>query len=421
MKVLVVAEAANPEWTSVPLLGWSLAKALARQTDVHVVTQHRNRAAIERQGWVEGRDFTAIDSDPRAQPWVKIANWLEKRGGALAGWTTFQALSALMYPHFEAMVWECFGEDIRRGKYDLVHRITPVSPTSVSSLAPLCARAGVPFLIGPLNGGVPWPKGFGEARRREKEWLSYVRGAYKLLPGHRKMLETTSRILVGSRFTQSDVGADFQHKCVYMPENAVDPERFSRPPQTRFELPLRAIFLGRLVPYKGPDMLLEAAEPWLRAGSMTLDIVGHGPMFEQLQAWIADHHLEQAVRMHGFVKHDRVQEILGKAHILSFPSIREFGGGVVLEAMMLGVVPVVADYAGPGELVDDAVGYKVSIGSRAEIIARFSTVLGDLCRDPTPLVARSAAARARVIERFTWDVKAAQLLEVYRETLTWPA
>jgi len=410
-KVLVIAEAANPEWVSVPLVGWSLASALRRVADVHIVTQIRNRDAIERAGLVEDVDFTAVDSEAIAKPLYKLAGLL--RMGPGKGWTMTTAINAVSYPYFEHLVWRQFGAEIRAGTFDLVHRVTPLSPTITSPIAAKCRSARVPFVMGPLNGGVPWPKDFDAARRQEREWLSYVRGAYKLFPGRNRTLKAASAILTGSRHTQNEIPAAYRDKTIYLPENAIDTARFNLVTDQDTKSPLRACFIGRLVPYKGPDMLLEAAAPALRQGHLTLDIIGDGPMRADLAALAERLGIAAAVTLHGNLPHGDVQKVAVQSNLLTFPSIREFGGGVVLEAMALGVVPVIVDYAGPGELVSEETGYKVPIGTRAEIVSRFGALLEEIVRDPSALPDLAAAGRARVQELFTWEAKARQVAAVY--------
>lgn len=404
-RVLAIAEAANPEWVSVPLVGWSLATALRAEADVHIVTQIRNREAFLRAGMVEDTDFTAIDSEAFAAPMWRLAERL--RMGEGKGWTMVQAINALSYPYFERLVWKRFGPRIR--DYDIVHRITPLSPTISSSLAGRCAKAGVPFVLGPLNGGVPWPKGFEAERDAEKEWLSRVRSAYKLLPGRGATLRHASAILAGSRHTASEFPASVRDKVVWLPENGIDPARFNRVAAPG-DGPLRACFVGRLVPYKGCDMLLEAARPLLEQGRLRLEIIGDGPMRPALEAQAQG---LSGITFHGWKAHAEVQDIMAGCHLLSFPSIREFGGGVVLEAMALGVVPLIVDYAGPGELVGSETGLKVPCGTRDQITQAFRIALERLASDATGLPAMAEAARRRVRDHFTWAQKARQVARVY--------
>ncbi len=407
-KVLIIAEAANPQWTSVPLVGWSLAAALRDVADVHLVTQIRNRAAILAEGWVEGLDFTAIDSEALMRPAWKLATLL--RMGKGKGWSTLSAITAATYPYFEYLVWKQFGTRICAKEFDIVHRVTPLSPTSVSSLARKCKAAGVPFVLGPLNGGVPWPKGFDAARRREREWLSYVRGAYKSLPGLRRMHKDAAAILVASEHTMTEIPQEYRSKAVYIPENAIDPARFNLSAPQDLTAPLRAVFVGRLVPYKGPDMLLEAMAPLLAEGRMVLDIIGSGPLEPTLRDLARD---LPGVTFHGWLDHKDVQAVMAQANLLSFPSIREFGGGVVLEAMALGVVPVVCAYGGPAELVSPDTGYALPIGTRAQIVERFGASLRSICDNPAALPALGKTAQTRIAQNFTWAQKACQIASVY--------
>ncbi len=414
-RVLLIAEAANPEWTSVPLVGWSHGRALASVADVHMVTQVRNREAMIRAGLREGEDFTAIDSEAVAKPIWRLGTLL--RGGKGKGWTMTTALGAISYAYFERLVWREFGARIRGGEYDVVHRLTPLSPTTPSLLAKRCRRAGVPFVLGPLNGGVPWPRGFNTARVKEREWLSYVRGLHRLTPWYGSTRRDARAIIVASRDTLAQFEGKYGARCVYIPENGIDPSRFGRARQPRgagSAGPLRAIFVGRLVPYKGPDMLVEAAAPLVREGAVTLEFVGDGPLMPELKRMIAAERIGAGVTFHGWVAHERVQEKLVEADVFAFPSIREFGGGAVLEAMAVGLAPMVVGYGGPAELVTEGTGWAAPIGDRASIVARFREMLAEAAADRGLVEARAAAALERARRLFTWDAKARQTLEVYR-------
>jgi glycosyltransferase involved in cell wall biosynthesis len=411
-RVLLIAEAANPEWVSVPLVGWCHARAIAGRVDAHLVTQVRNREAIERTGLREGRDFTAMDSEAVARRVHRLGSWL--RGGDGVGWTTVTALDAIAYWWFERLVWRRFGAALSRGDYDLVHRLTPLSPTTPSFLARRLRRLRVPFVLGPLNGGLPWPREFGGERRREREWLSYVRGLYRWVPGYRSTRAAASAILCGSQATRAQMPERYRGKCVYLPENGIDPARFGGAAAPYERPPLRVAFVGRLVPYKGADMLVEAAGPLVRSGQIALDVLGDGPERPRLQQLVRDLGIERGVELPGWIDHGRLQARLCESHVLGFPSIREFGGGVVLEAMALGLVPIVVDYGGPGELATHDSGIKVPLGPRAAIVAGVRGALERLVHEPERLQAMSARARERAHARFAWDTKAAQVVEVYR-------
>ncbi len=416
MRVLLIVEACNPEFVSVPLVGWSHAEAIRRRPDVqaHIVTQVRNVGALERAGLKNGVDFTAIDTERFTRPAYKVAALL--RGGKGKGWTTLAAINSLVYSQFERLIWKAFGPKLKAGEFDVVHRITPLSPTSVSTLAKRCRKAGVPFVMGPINGGVPWPKQFDAARRQEKEWLSYVRGLYQLLPGIHSTRRNAAAILVASRDVWRQMSPKLHGKMFYVPENAIDPARFPPPSERSFagERPLRVAFVGRLVPYKGADMLLEAAAPLIKDGKLHLTLAGNGPQLEDLRKQAVDLGLAAGLDIPGWVDHKAVAATFAAADVFAFPSVREFGGGVCLEAMAVGCVPMVVDYAGPAELVTPATGYLVPLGDRPEIIARFRTLLTELAADRSPLAAKSAATTRRAREQFTWDAKAAQSAEVYR-------
>jgi glycosyltransferase involved in cell wall biosynthesis len=413
---LLIAESCNPERVGVPLEGWSHARAIAELVDAHLVTQMHNRDAIRRHGLREGHDFTALDAAAVVAPLQQFGRWLH--GSDEAGWLARLAIRALGHPYlqtlsFEHQVWEQFGRRIRDGGFDVVHRLTQRSPTMPSLLAERCARAGVPFVLGPLNGGVPWPREFGRVHRQEKERPSETVGAYRLLPGYQSGRRHAAAILVGSRETWRQMARQYRGRYFYVPEYGIDPRRFHRRRTRRATRPIKAIFAGRIVPYKGADLLLEAAAGLIRSGELTVEILGDGPQMPLLHEIARREALGRGLSMPGWIPQPQVQDRLVEADLFTFPGIREAGGAGVLEAMAVGLAPVVMDYGGPGELVTDRTGWRVPNGAREEIIRRFRIVLEEVVRRPKLIDQKSQAAMCRAREQFSWKVKASQVLQVY--------
>ena len=416
LRVLIIAEAANPELTSVALIGHSFSQALGEVCDAHLVTESRNAESLLKAGVAPGF-FTAIDN-PAQRTAYRIATFL--RGGTNLGWTIHSALTTLAYPLFERKVWRHFSQRLRNGEFDLVHRITPLSPTTPCYLAKRLAKIGVPLILGPINGGIPWPDGFAGVRHREREWLGYFRNFYRILPGLKASRQFASALVLASHHTYAEVTdkrPDREKKAIWLPENAIDPVRFpgilTEPAAPIPGTPVHVAFLGRLVPYKGADMLLEAAAPLLRAGTMTLEIIGDGPQMPELKALATRENLGNAVEFSGWVPHGNVHQHLSRAQIFAFPSVREFGGGVVLEAMALGLVPVVLNYGGPAELIPDGCGTVIPMGTREAIISSLRQTLTDLTADPIAIHATGLRAQHHVRTHFTWPAKARQMLKIY--------
>src|SRR3954451_24614161 len=99
-RVALLADDFNPEWPSLPVVGFNYGKALAEQVDVTVFTQVRNRENLEKLGDL-GFEITYLDTEYIASPMYKFATWL--RGGEELGWTIQIASNYLPYLEFERL------------------------------------------------------------------------------------------------------------------------------------------------------------------------------------------------------------------------------------------------------------------------------------------------------------------------------
>ena len=135
-------------------------------------------------------------------------------------------------------------------------------------------------------------------------------------------------------------------------------------------------------------------------------MLGDGPERNRLEQLVRSLAIEKAVCFGGWVNHAEVFRHLRSADVLVFPSVRDFGGGVVIEALAAGAVPVVADFGGPGDIVHPDVGYKIPLTNESDFVVQMEKILTELAhnRDRLELLRRHGMAYVRGC--LTWDAKA---------------
>lgn len=226
-----------------------------------------------------------------------------------------------------------------------------------------------PFLLGPVNGGVTFPKGFGQVARKEFAYFNFLRRLSRLIPGYVITYKKPDKILAGSTFTLNMLKEMLvlEHsKIDLFYENGVYEEFFEKPTKPKDDKRVNLLFVGRLVLYKGADIVIEAISQLSKPirERIWLTIVGDGSEKDNLNRQAQELGVSDIVSFTGWVNQKETLKFYRKADIFCFPSIREFGRAVVLEAMACGLPCIVADNGGIAEYVTEETCFKILPVSR---------------------------------------------------------
>lgn len=192
----------------------------------------------------------------------------------------------------------------------------------------------------------------------------------------------------------------------------VDPAvyREAPPPPAEPDVDLRILTVGRLVPFKGHALLLDAIAA-LRADGLRVraEFVGDGPERAALEARARRLGIEDLVLFAGPVGQDRIREHYAACDVFCLPSFAEGIPVVLMEAMATGRPVVSTRIMGIPELVQDGRSGLLVPPARADEIAR---ALRTLACDGELRAAMAREGRARVLEEFDVRQSAQRLADL---------
>jgi glycosyltransferase involved in cell wall biosynthesis len=406
LRVLVLGPDCNPECVSIPFVSYCHAAALAQLHDVTLVAGAPVEDALRRAN----APFCAIEV-VRMPFLERIYAWSLRR--IFENNYDTQMLTAFMYPFSLAFEWRAWRQVRRRilaGEFDVVLRLLPMTPVLPSPFAFFLRKGRVPFVIGPLNGGLRSAPGF--SRPDKREWTFRVRNLYRFLPFARSTYRQAAAIITASSHMASQFAA-YRDKVFFVPENGIASavcSTDSRTPEPGAKLEL--IFVGGLVPRKACYLALRAAAPLLKGDLARFTIIGDGPERSRLEELVRSLGIEKAVSFGGWLRHAEVLNRLRSADVVVLPAIREGGGGVVFEALATGAVPVILDHGGPGDIVHPGVGYKVPPTNEDDVVSEIEKILREIegNRDLLKRLRQQGMTYAR--ECLTWDAKAQSTTQI---------
>ena len=290
----------------------------------------------------------------------------------------------------------------------------------------------LPLITGPVLVNDRVPSGFDTIARRTitppaglrlhpaRITRSLVRRMVNVISKRQMHIRHASIILAGMKDAIPQVPEESRSRCQFLRWAGVEHKRFV-PGATRARGgPLRLLFVGRVIPYKGLELLLRALHLASKEQQFELKIVGNpDPVYAKFLRGLAeDFRLKNFVEFCPPVPRDDLVPVYQEADVFCFPTLSDMYGVALLEAMSCGCAPVVTDIAGPREIVAEGSGIRIPLLDPEQYVREYSAALVRLARDRPFCGELGARARNHVVKNHDWDRIGETLLSIYRKAET---
>lgn len=396
MKILLSAYACDPTRGSEEGVGWNWTLGIHRLGhELHVLTKADNRAAIEE----------AVEDDPAL---ADVRFHYHELPIRLDRWASSKYLFFLYYLAWQ---WGAATQALelhRRERFELVHHITFGSIRSPSFMG----RLRIPFILGPLGGGDRAPpllrRSYTWLRRVEDEFRDAMNHVVRFDPMMAGSFANADLIIARTPRSASLIPRRFQNKTMLAIESGVDVTKVgSAHSATETDRPegLKMLFAGRFLSLKGLQLAIRAlADFRARGGEGMLTAVGQGPEEQSFRRLAERLNVADHIRWIPWLPRGDLDAYYRSSDVFLFPSLRDGGANVVLEALTAGLPVVCLDIGGPGIFVNDSCGAAIPVEDLT--VQAASVALADVLlrfhHDRRLLAAKSRGALDRA-RQLSWE------------------
>lgn len=174
--------------------------------------------------------------------------------------------------------------------------------------------------------------------------------------------------------------------------NGVDLSRFNLPAKPSTDGTLRMIYVGRLIPGKGVQVILETLTCLRLRGKFHLRIVGDGPYRNELERFVQEHELTGNVEFLG--NRRDVPELLSESDVFIHMPLCEEGFGIaIVEAMAAGLLCVCLAKGGIPEIISSGKD-GILVESSAELKRVLNTIISKDENNKIKLIRQNAVDKA---------------------------
>jgi len=401
VRVLISAYACRPHMGSEAEVGWSMARELAKNHLVWVVTRSDNRLAIEAE--MAKNPVSSLQFIYHNLPWTRWWN-----PGVQIHYYLWQLKTYFVARQLHHQI-----------NFDLVHHVTYVKYWSPSFLALL----PIPFIWGPVGGADSTPKPFwrdfswrGKAYETLRDWARWLSeyDPFVRLTAQRSVFAQATTTATAERLHY--LGATNVHVASEVGLSSAEIADLAEPSTAKSQT-LRVVSLGRLLHWKGFHLGLRAFAHAELPPLTEYWIMGQGPESNRLQALAKSLGIAQQVKFWGELSRPDVLDMLKTCHILLHPSLHESGGWVCIEAMASGLPILCLDLGGPATQVTTTTGIKVPVYTPEQTVLDLATAMTDLANDSTLRTRMGKAGQQRINKVYNWTGIAQNWTHWYSEIL----